>query len=123
MKIYRHLKIIKFYLGIFAKFFLKFFITKTSKIISGFGPFYLIPEYFFTNFKNWSSGHNSCYDICIDIAQNSKCFIDVGAHIGLVSLSASSVMPINSKIICFEPSKISLIFSQSIYTLIKRFKK
>ena len=100
-------KKIKSILGNFCKFFIKFFIKYTNKKISIYGPFKLLPDYIFANFKNWSSSHNDCFEKCIDLSKNKNCFIDIGAHIGLVTLPASFLMKRNSKIISFEPSIIN----------------
>ena len=101
------LKILKSYLGSILKFIIKLFIKYTNKNISNYGTFKLLPEYIFVNFKNWSSAHNDCFIKCIELSKVSKCFLDVGAHIGLVTLPASLVMKKKSKIICFEPSDIN----------------
>lgn len=73
--------------------------------ISKFGKFYLHNKFFFSNFENWNSKHNSQFNVAIDLCENKKTIIDVGAHIGLFSLCAAKNSHQKSKIYAFEPAK------------------
>ena len=46
----------------------------------------------------------------IKLSKNSKYFFDIGAHIGIVSLSISRNISENGLIYAFEPSKTNLKF-------------
>jgi FkbM family methyltransferase len=102
-----NIKKIKSYIGKVIKYFLKKFISYTNKYIQTFGPFKMDVDYIFSNFNTWGSKHNDCLDYCLSKLKKSSCFIDVGAHIGLVTLPAAINMPSNSTLVSFEPSKIN----------------
>jgi FkbM family methyltransferase len=93
--------------GKFIKFFLKKILKHTNKKIQRYGPFKMDVEYFFANFNQWGSNHNDCLDYCLANLKKASCFIDVGAHIGLVTLPAAINMSKGSTLISFEPSKIN----------------
>tara|TARA_B100001093_G_scaffold488005_1_gene524809 strand:- start:524 stop:1333 length:810 start_codon:yes stop_codon:yes gene_type:complete len=81
--------------------------------ISKYGKFYLHNKFLFSNFENWSSKHNSQFDIAIDLCKEKKIIIDVGAHIGLFSLCAARNSENNSKIFAFEPAKLNYSFLEN----------
>ena len=91
-------------IGKFIKYFLNILNIKVHKKIHIYGPIKMDAEYVFSKFSNWSKQHNDCFEYCIEQTKDSLYFIDVGAHIGLVTLSASSVMNPGSKLIAFEPA-------------------
>lgn len=75
--------------------------------IGSYGPFKLHPEFTFSNFENWGSKHNKGFKACIEACRDKQCVIDVGAHIGLVSLPASTVLHAKGKVYAFEPSTVN----------------
>ena len=60
--------------------------------------------------KDWGNKHNDFFPIYIKLSKNSKCFFDIGAHIGIVSLSISRNINKNGLIYAFEPSKTNIKF-------------
>ena len=79
------------------------FVTKKNK-------FKLHAVFAFSNFKDWGNKHNDFFPIYIKLSKNSKCFFDIGAHIGIVSLSISRNINKNGLIYAFEPSKTNIKF-------------
>jgi FkbM family methyltransferase len=77
------------------------FVTKNNK-------FKLHARFAFSNFKEWGNKHNNFFPVYLRLSKQSKCFFDVGAHIGIVSLSVSKNINKNGLIYAFEPSKINL---------------
>jgi len=72
--------------------------------IGPYGPFRLDARFAFSNFSNWGHGHNDGFHDCIEACRGKQCVIDVGAHIGLVSLPALSVMAPAGRLVAFEPA-------------------
>ena len=50
------------------------------------------------------------FPIYVELTKNSKCFFDIGAHIGIVSLSISKNINKKGVIYAFEPSQTNLKF-------------
>jgi FkbM family methyltransferase len=78
-----------------------------DKNIGKTGPHRLSVEYIFSDFKAWGSGHNAGFSIFVELCRHSSTIFDVGAHIGLTTLAASSVVTRDSKIVAFEASPIN----------------
>jgi FkbM family methyltransferase len=76
--------------------------------IGRYGPFRLQPEFAFSNFESWGGAHNSGFDRCIEACRNARCALDIGAHIGLVTLPMSQVVAVDGKVYAFEPSTANL---------------
>lgn len=72
--------------------------------IGPYGPFRLDARFAFSNFSNWGGGHNDGFRDCVEACRGKACVIDVGAHIGLVSLPALSVMASAGNLVAFEPA-------------------
>ena len=72
--------------------------------------FKLHARFVFSNFKNWGNKHNDFFPIYLKLSEGSKCFFDVGAHIGIVSLAVSKSISNKGKIYAFEASKQNLDF-------------
>jgi len=71
----------------------------------------MLDGYFaFSDFKSWGVGHNNGFEACVEACRNAKCFIDIGAHIGLVTLPAAKVMEGRGEVHAFEPSAANLVF-------------
>lgn len=84
---------------------LKFFAKSAKHSIGSYGPFVLDPEFAFSDFSNWGGAHNGGFVECVEACRGAQCVIDVGAHIGLVSLPVSSVVSDGGRVVAFEPSK------------------
>ena len=80
--------------------------------IGPYGPFKLDGYFAFSNFSSWGSGHNNGFEACIEACKNARCFIDIGAHVGLVSIPAAKVMEGNGEVHAFEPGAVNLGFLQ-----------
>ena len=75
-----------------------------SKRIGKYGPFKLNRRFAFSNFEAWGGNHNRGFEACIEAARGMTCVLDIGAHIGLVSLPLSSVIASNGTVYAFEPA-------------------
>ena len=72
--------------------------------------FKLHAQFAFSNFKEWGNKHNNFFPVYIKLARTSKCFFDIGAHIGIVTLAVAKNIKKNGIIYAFEPSKVNLKF-------------
>lgn len=72
--------------------------------IGGYGPFKLDSIFAFSDFSNWGKGHNNAFHRCVEASRGKTCVLDIGAHIGLVSLPCASVMASDGKLFAFEPA-------------------
>jgi FkbM family methyltransferase len=75
-----------------------------SKRIGKYGPFKLNRRFSFSNFEAWGGNHNRGFEACIEAASGMNCVMDIGAHIGLVSLPLSTVIKNNGTVYAFEPA-------------------
>ena len=67
-------------------------------------------KFAFSNFKEWGNKHNNFFDLYVKKAKKIKCFLDVGSHIGIVTLPIAKVMQKTGKVYSFEPSRKNLFF-------------
>lgn len=67
-------------------------------------------RYAFSDFKEWGNKHNNFFNTYLNIAKKTKCFFDVGAHIGIVTLPVAKIIEGSGKIFSFEPSKNNLFY-------------
>ena len=95
---------ISFLWSLIRRHFLSHIPLSIPKYISTFGPFRLQLQFINCNFTNFSSGHNSLFDIYIFLASKSSVIVDVGGHIGLTSLPVSPMLSSNQYLFVFEPS-------------------
>jgi FkbM family methyltransferase len=72
--------------------------------IGPYGPFRLVPEFTFSNFESWGGLHNRGFRACVEACRGKTCVLDVGAHIGLVTLPAASVLAKDGRLHAFEPA-------------------
>jgi FkbM family methyltransferase len=72
--------------------------------IGAYGPFLLDAHFAFSDFASWGSGHNEGFSRCIEASRGRKCVVDVGAHVGLVTLPMASVIAPGGAVIAFEPA-------------------
>ena len=73
--------------------------------IGGQGVFRLSPDFVFRGWEGFGTRHNSGFAQCIEACKGKSVFIDVGAHIGLHSLPASTSLRPGGRVIAFEPSE------------------
>ncbi len=78
-----------------------------KQFIGPYGPFLMHPNFMFSNFENWGQGHNSGFVAFVEACRDKSCVIDVGAHIGLVSLPASQAIKSGGSVYAFEPAQIN----------------
>ena len=64
----------------------------------------------FSNFEAWGGNHNRGFEACIEAARGMTCVIDIGAHIGLVTLPLSSVIASHGSVIAFEPAEANGVY-------------
>jgi FkbM family methyltransferase len=76
----------------------------TTMRIGRFGPFRLNPRFAFSNFEEWGSRHNAGFEACIEACRGARTVLDIGAHIGLVTLPAAAVVAQSGKVYAFEPA-------------------
>lgn len=79
-----------------------------SKQIGPYGPFKLNGRFAFSNYESWGRGHNSGFRGCISACQPGDTVIDIGAHIGLVTLCAAAQVGPQGRVIAFEPASGNL---------------
>ena len=75
-----------------------------SKKIGSYGPFKLNRRFAFSNFESWGSRHNRGFKATVEASNGKTCVLDVGAHIGLVSLPLSQAIAESGKVYAFEPA-------------------
>jgi FkbM family methyltransferase len=75
-----------------------------SQKIGGYGPFKLNANFMFSDLESWGDGHNNGFVATVEACRGKKCVLDVGGHIGLVSLPISKVLAAGGCLITFEPS-------------------
>ena len=81
-----------------------------SKKIGPYGPFKLNRRFAFSNFDAWGSNHNRGFQACVEAARGMTCVMDIGAHIGLVSLPLSGSIASNGVVYSFEPATANKAF-------------
>ena len=74
----------------------------TKKMIGNSAEFFLDPAFYFSDFSNWGSKHNSGFAVAINMCKGKKIFFDVGAHIGLYSLPAANTLERQGMVFAFE---------------------
>lgn len=62
--------------------------------------------------EKWGSGHNSQFQNLVEAAKSSQIALDVGAHVGFVSLPISHHQPQGSQLHAFEPAEANRRFLQ-----------
>jgi len=67
-------------------------------------------EFAFSNFESWGSGHNNGFENCIEACTGARCVLDIGAHIGLVSMPVSQVLAPQGMVYAFEPAQANLVY-------------
>ena len=78
-----------------------------TRHIAGYGPFRLDARFAFTNLKAHGSGKNRGLQFCVEAARGKACVIDVGAHVGYVTLPLSTVVADGGEVHSFEPSDVN----------------
>ena len=80
-----------------------------SHRIGAYGPFRLDGHFAFSDFEHWGGvAHNRGFEACIEAARGRHCMLDVGGHIGLVSLPVSRVLAPGGRVFAFEPARANL---------------
>ena len=79
-------------------------VTARQKI-GGYGPFRMSGEFAFSDLEHWGGAHNSGFEFCVEACRGKACVLDIGAHIGLVTMPVSSVLIPSGKVFAFEPSR------------------
>ena len=77
----------------------------TEQRIGPYGPFRMNPLYAFSDFSNWGQGANGRFRDCVEASRGKRCMLDVGAHIGLVTLPVSRVLASGGRVYAFEPAE------------------
>ena len=95
-------------------------ILSIQQRIGPYGPFRLVPEFSFSDFKNWGGAQNKGFRYCVEACRGKTCVFDVGAHIGLVSLPAASVLAAEGRLYAFEPAQANARILRQHVTLNKR---
>lgn len=72
--------------------------------IGPYGPFKLDGRFAFSNYEGWGGGKNAGFEACVEASSGTRCVLDVGAHIGLVSLPVSRVLAPGGRVYAFEPA-------------------
>jgi FkbM family methyltransferase len=80
--------------------------------VGSYGPFLLDGFFAFSDFANWGRKHNNGFVACVEACRNRRCVVDVGAHVGLVTLPMASVLATGGIVVAFEPAKANRVFLQ-----------
>ena len=75
-----------------------------KKMIGGYGPFLFHPRFLFRDFSGWGIAKNVDFKASVEECRGKKCFLDIGAHIGLVSIPISVVLAEGGMVYAFEPA-------------------
>lgn len=75
-----------------------------SQSIGPYGPFRVSLEFTFSDFESWGGAHNRGFVSCVEACRGKRCILDVGAHIGLVTMPVASVLAPGGKVYSFEPA-------------------
>lgn len=78
--------------------------------IGQYGPFKLDPHFAFSDFSSFGRGKNRGLSPCVDAATGAHCVLDIGAHIGLVSLPVCGVLAPGGRLFAFEPGDVNRKF-------------
>ncbi|MGB0383344.1 MAG: FkbM family methyltransferase [Ardenticatenaceae bacterium] len=78
-----------------------------SKMIGPYGPFKLDRYFAFSNFEKWGARHNKGFQASIEASRGKTCVLDIGAHIGLVSMPMSRVVAAGGRVYAFEPAEVN----------------
>lgn len=73
--------------------------------IGPYGPFRLSAEFTFSNFDHWGGAHNRGFHYGVEACRGKTCVLDIGAHIGLVTLPVASVLGEGGRVYAFEPAR------------------
>ena len=100
---------------IFKPFFIKIIDIATRRrgilvSIGGSEKVRLSPEFFFSNWEHFGSGHKSGFRFVLNNLRKDDVLFDVGAHIGLFTLPSALIVGKNGSIHAFEPSNLNLHF-------------
>ena len=72
--------------------------------IGPYGPFNMDGKFAFSDFASWGNQHNRGFTACVEACRDAECVLDIGAHIGLVTMPMSRAIGSEGKIYAFEPS-------------------
>lgn len=78
-----------------------------SKYVGPYGPYRFHRRFAFSNFDKFGgnlSGKNRGFQAFVNACEDKTCVFDIGAHVGLVTLPASSMVSKGGLIYSFEPS-------------------
>jgi FkbM family methyltransferase len=75
--------------------------------IGPYGPFRLDGRFAFSNYETWGGGRNEAFQACIEASQDGGCVLDIGAHVGLVSLPLSAAVGASGHVYAFEPADVN----------------
>lgn len=64
----------------------------------------------FSDYESFGDGHNNGFNKLLEISQDKRVVLDVGAHIGLCAIPLSSAIAAGGKVYAFEPSAANLRF-------------
>lgn len=73
--------------------------------IGSYGPFNLDGRFAYADYEKWGEHeHNAGFEACVEACRGKNCVLDVGGHIGLVSLPVASVLGESGRVFAFEPA-------------------
>jgi FkbM family methyltransferase len=75
-----------------------------TQAIGPYGPFRLDATFAFSDLAGWGRGHNDGFVACVEACRGRRCVIDVGAHVGLVTLPVATVLAAGGTVVSFEPA-------------------
>lgn len=82
--------------------------STVAQHIGPFGPFRLDSHFAFSDFASWGDGHNNGFVVMVESCRDKSCVLDIGGHIGLVTLPVSRVLAPGGQVVTFEPGAANL---------------
>lgn len=80
------------------------FFPSVKQKIGSYGPFRLHSCFAFSAFEQWGKQHNAGFTASVESCRNKACVMDIGAHIGLVTMPMSQMIAPNGIVYAFEPA-------------------
>ncbi len=108
--------LVTFYLLLYGKLVLPLLnpnIFSVKKMIGPYGPFKFHPRFVFSDYSDWGKSHNGGFRLCVEECRGKKCVLDLGGHIGLLTMPMSRAVGASGKVYVFEPADENLKYLSS----------
>ena len=79
----------------------------SSQSVGPYGPFRFNGDFALADFAEWGRGHNNGFVACVEASRGKSCVIDVGAHVGLVTIPVAHVVAAGGVVHSIEPAAVN----------------